>query len=66
MAIVPPLASSQVVNSTQNPQQIAILHWYAVNTITRFTVGTHPALMAFDGTNIWGGLRHPHREQTEA
>jgi hypothetical protein len=42
MAIVPPLASSQVVNSTQNPQQIAILHWYAVNTITRFTVGTHP------------------------
>ena len=53
MGIVRPLARSQVVDSTQNQNQIAILHWYAANTITRFAVGIHPAQMAFDGTNIW-------------
>ena len=42
-----------MVNSTQNPKQIAILHWYAANTTTDFAVGMHSTLMAFDGTNIW-------------
>jgi DNA-binding beta-propeller fold protein YncE len=48
-----PVARSQVVDSTQNPNQIAILHWYGANTITRFAVGIHPAQIAFDGTNVW-------------
>jgi hypothetical protein len=53
LGMVPQMARSQVVNSTRNAKQIAILHWYAANTITGFAVGVHPAQMAFDGANIW-------------
>jgi len=53
MGMVPQLAHSQVVNSTQNPEQIAILHWYAANLTTTFATGTTPAGLVFDGANIW-------------
>ena len=53
LGIVPPLAPSQVVNSSKNPNQIAILHWYAANLTTKFTVGNTPAAVAFDGAYIW-------------
>jgi len=54
LAMVPQRAHSQVVNSTQNPGQIAILHWYAANLTTKFAVGTGPEGVAFDGaTSGW-------------
>ena len=49
----PQLVHSQVVNSTQNPEQIAVLHWYPANLTTTFTVGTEPDGMAFDGVDLW-------------
>ena len=42
-----------VTNSTQNPLQIALLHWYNTNLTTTFDVGTVPYGVAFDGANIW-------------
>lgn len=36
-----------------NPMQAALLRWYGANQVTTFTVGTHPAGVAFDGANIW-------------
>ena len=42
-----------MVDSNKNPRQIAILHWYQVNRITRFAVGSNPIGVAFDGANIW-------------
>ncbi len=42
-----------VVSSTQNPLQIAILHWYNANQTTSFAVGTFPGGVGFDGANIW-------------
>jgi len=47
-------AHSQVVNSTQNPLQLALLHWYSANLVpTQFGVAYYPAGLAFDGANIW-------------
>lgn len=46
-------ANCQVVTSTQNPLQIALLHWYPANLTTQFSVGNGPNGIAFDGTNIW-------------
>ena len=48
-------APAQVVSSSQNPSQIATLHWYAANRTTRFAAGSNPAGMAFDGTALWIG-----------
>ena len=42
-----------VVSSTNNPLQIAILHWYNANQTTQFPVGGFPYGVAFDGANIW-------------
>ena len=42
-----------VTSSTQNPLQIAILHWYNANLTTSFAVGTEPVGVALDGANIW-------------
>jgi len=42
-----------VVNSTENPLQVAILHWYKANRSTQFPVGSEPFGVAFDGANIW-------------
>src|SRR5579863_54331 len=42
-----------VTNSSQNPLQIAILHWYNANLTTQFTTGTEPSGVAFDGASIW-------------
>jgi hypothetical protein len=42
-----------VTDSTQNPLQIAILHWYKANLTTTFKVGTFPSGAVFDGANIW-------------
>jgi hypothetical protein len=53
LGMVPPPAQGQVVNSTQNPEQIAISHWYAANQTTTFVTGTTPNSVAFDGSNIW-------------
>jgi DNA-binding beta-propeller fold protein YncE len=38
-----------------NPLKVALLHWYRANTTTRFTVGSQPYGLAFDGANIWTG-----------
>jgi DNA-binding beta-propeller fold protein YncE len=53
--IAPQFAHAQVVSSTQNPSQIATLHWYAANLTTTFSVGPNPAGMVFDGTALWVG-----------
>jgi hypothetical protein len=42
-----------VTSSSQNPLQIAILHWYDANLTTQFTTATGPMGVAFDGANIW-------------
>jgi DNA-binding beta-propeller fold protein YncE len=42
-----------VTNSTNNPLQIAILHWYDANLTTTFLVGRGPEWMAFDGDSLW-------------
>jgi hypothetical protein len=44
-----------VNSSTQNPLQIALLHWYPANLTTQFSVGSHPFGMAFDGAKHLGG-----------
>jgi hypothetical protein len=41
-----------VTTSTQNPLQIAILHWYSANQTTAFKVAA-PGGVAFDGANMW-------------
>jgi hypothetical protein len=42
-----------VTSSTQNPLQIALLHWYNANRTASFAVGSEPSGVAFDGANIW-------------
>jgi hypothetical protein len=42
-----------VVSSIQNPLQLALKHWYQINSTTTFAVGSDPAGIAFDGANIW-------------
>ena len=46
-------APAQVTNSTKNPKQVAILHWYPANLTTNFQVVSFPSCLAFDGANIW-------------
>jgi hypothetical protein len=41
-----------VTSSTRNPLQIATLHWYSANRVTRFDVNA-PVALAFDGQNMW-------------
>ena len=54
LAMFPPMAHAQVVNSTLNPLQIATLHWDSANQVTtQFTVGTAPSGIAFDGASMW-------------
>jgi len=36
-----------------NPNQVAILRWYAANQTAAFPVGSLPMGVAFDGANIW-------------
>jgi hypothetical protein len=36
-----------------NPNQVAILRWYAANQTADFNVGTEPFGLAFDGANMW-------------
>jgi outer membrane lipoprotein-sorting protein len=36
-----------------NPNQVAILRWYAANQTADFPVGSSPFGVAFDGANIW-------------
>ena len=36
-----------------NPNQVAILHWYAANQTTEFTAGAGSEGLAFDGANMW-------------
>src|ERR1700693_4629876 len=51
---VPTLAQQNgVVDSTKNPLQVAILHWYEANVTTQFPVGSGPVAVAFDGASIW-------------
>src|SRR5262249_7498402 len=42
-----------VTSSTDNPLQLALLHWYNANLTTHFSVGAGPVAVAFDGANIW-------------
>src|ERR1700736_1837248 len=55
LGMVPQPAQSPGLPGSQarNPQQIAILHWYAANQTTAFAAGTGPIGVAFDGANIW-------------
>lgn len=46
-------AQNGVTNSTKNPLQIAILHWYSANRTTQFNLSASPVAVAFDGANIW-------------
>src|SRR5262249_9088235 len=46
-------AQNGVTNSTQNPNQLAILHWYQANLTTQVPVGTAPFGLACDGVNMW-------------
>jgi YVTN family beta-propeller protein len=39
--------------SEPNPNQVAILKWYAANLSTNFAVGYQPTGIAFDGSHIW-------------
>jgi DNA-binding beta-propeller fold protein YncE len=36
-----------------NPNQAAILRWYAANRTTAFAAGNSPWAVAFDGSSIW-------------
>lgn len=36
-----------------NRQRIATLQWYDTTNVARFTVGTDPGAIAFDGTAVW-------------
>ncbi len=48
------LSSSQLVGGGINPQQVALLKWYAANqTGITYAVGVQPNGLAFDGANIW-------------
>src|SRR5215468_5076912 len=50
------LAQGGVTNSTKNPNQIAILHWYPANLTTSFGIGLNTSVsnaVASDGVNIW-------------
>src|SRR5215471_3512488 len=47
------LGQGGVANSTKNPKQIAILHWYPINLTTNFAVGAINQGVLFDGTNLW-------------
>jgi hypothetical protein len=38
-----------VVTSNRNPLQIALKHWYAVNSTTSFAVGLDPTAMRLQG-----------------
>jgi hypothetical protein len=42
-----------VTSSTDNPLQLALLHWYNANLTTTFGVGGASYGVAFDGANIW-------------
>src|SRR5712692_7915865 len=52
-----PQAAPQVgvAKSTQNPLQVALLHWYNANLTTSFSAGNSGATagVAFDGANVW-------------
>jgi hypothetical protein len=47
------VGAAGVAATNLNPLQIAILHWYDVNKITRFFLGNSPWGVAFDRDNIW-------------
>src|SRR4029077_12134962 len=47
------LAVTGVTTSTQNPLQIALLHWYKANQTTQFATGSNAIGVAFDGASIW-------------
>src|SRR5579863_7890873 len=46
----PPIGVS---SSSQNPLQIALLHWYNANLTTQFKTASNPTAVAFDGASIW-------------
>src|SRR5208282_2484236 len=48
------LAENGVVSSSNNPLQVALLHWYPANQAqTAFQAGGYPIATAFDGQSIW-------------
>src|SRR4029077_14947886 len=46
-------AQTGVTTSTNNPLQIALLHWYPANLVAHFSVGAGPVALVFDGGNVW-------------
>jgi YVTN family beta-propeller protein len=46
-------AADGVVSSTNNAQQVAMLHWYQAGLTAQFAVGNRPTALAFDGEHVW-------------
>src|SRR5271168_3478484 len=46
-------ASAPAIATASNPLKVALLHWYAADITTNFSVGDEPEGVAFDGANIW-------------
>lgn len=42
-----------IVRLKNGTLQVGMLHWYAANTTTQFSLGGNPLDVAFDGANIW-------------
>jgi outer membrane lipoprotein-sorting protein len=55
LAIASCIAQAQggVVTSTQNPMQLALLHWEKGNQAAHLTTGSYPIALAFDGGSLW-------------
>jgi hypothetical protein len=46
-------AGAGVTSQQYNPNQVALLRWYAARNGINFPIGVNPQEMAFDGSNIW-------------
>jgi DNA-binding beta-propeller fold protein YncE len=52
LTLVPAQAQLGVTNSTKNPKQIALLHWYDANLTTAFSVARSQGMLV-EGPNLW-------------
>jgi DNA-binding beta-propeller fold protein YncE len=46
-------ATTATAQTSANPNQVAILRWYAANLTASFSAGSAPRGIAYDGGNIW-------------
>ena len=47
------ITAAKLAPGVMNPQQVALLRWYAANLTANFAVGSGPYGVAFDGANVW-------------